>query len=240
MAKKRTNGEGTIRKRKDGIWEGRFYVDGVQHSVYDKSQKDVRKKVVDSLSDLQNDEYLEESNETLEMWINFWQATFLEDVKQSSADRYRSCIRIHIVPALGKIRISTLKSSMIQKFLNDCKNKKHLSKKSVQNIRLVLSKALDQAVEDERIRKNPCLKTKVPAYDDPPKEMRPLLDQEVPLFLKAIEDSKFKYIFYVALFTGMRESELIGLSWDCIDFEKKTIHLYRQLKKTRGKNAHYP
>ena len=76
-------------------------------------------------------------------------------------------------------------------------------------------------------------------YDDPPKEMRPLKDNEVSAFLNAIIGHPLESLFYVATFTGMRESEIIGLSWDCIDFERGTIHLYRQLKKTRGKGGQY-
>ena len=62
-------------------------------------------------------------------------------------------------------------------------------------------------------------------------------DQEVPTFLTKIQGHPFEHFFFTALFTGMRESELVGLTWDCIDWEKGTIHLYRQLKRARGKNA---
>ena len=239
MARKRANGEGTTRKRKNGVWEGRFYVNGTQRSVYGKSQADVRREITRITSEIDNDEFLIQTDETLENWLSFWQDTYLDDVKKSSSDRYKSCIKLHIVPALGKIRIANLRASAIQRFLNNCKNQKGLSKKSVQNIRLVLSKSLDKAVDDERIRKNPCLKTKVPSYDDPPKEMHTLEGNEITDFLREIENSDFRNIFYIALFTGMRESEIIGLSWDCIDFAKGTVHLYRQLKRNRGGDNRY-
>lgn len=132
-----------------------------------------------------------------------------------------------------------LRSSMIQKFLNICKKVNGLSEKSVKNIRLVLHKALEKAVEDEQIKKNPCDKAKVPSYDEPLKEMRPLQDYEFPAFLNAIAGHPLEPLFYIAAFTGMRESEIIGLSWDCVDFEKGTIHLYRQLKRTREKGGEY-
>jgi integrase len=67
--------------------------------------------------------------------------------------------------------------------------------------------------------------------------MRPLQDYEFPAFLNAIAGHPLEPLFYVAAFTGMRESEIIGLSWDCVDFEKGTIHLYRQLKRTREKGV---
>ena len=239
MGKRRANGEGSIRKRNDGSWEARILINGKSRSIYGRTQSDVRKKLTEVRNDLDNDEYLEPNDTTLKEWLELWQDEYLEDVKQSTADRYKSCIRIHIIPALGETRLMDLRASTIQKFLNQCKKVDGLSEKSVKNIRLVLHKALDQAIEDEQIKKNPCDRAKVPSYDDPPKEMRPLKDHEVPMFLQAIKGHQFESLFYVALFTGMRESELIGLTWDCIDFQHGTIHIYRQLRKTREKKGSY-
>ena len=237
MGKRRANGEGSIRKRDDGSWEARILINGKSRSIYGRTQSDVRKKLTEVRNDLDNDEYLEPNDTTLKEWLELWQDEYLEDVKQSTADRYKSCIRIHIIPALGETRLMDLRASTIQKFLNQCKKVDGLSEKSVKNIRLVLHKALEQAIEDEQIKKNPCDRAKVPSYDDPPKEMRPLKDNEVSAFLNAIIGHPLESLFYVATFTGMRESEIIGLSWDCIDFERGTIHLYRQLKKQEAKAA---
>ena len=239
MGKRRANGEGSIRKRNDGSWEARILINGKSRSIYGRTQSDVRKKLTEVRNDLDNDEYLEPNDTTLKEWLELWQDEYLEDVKQSTADRYKSCIRIHIIPALGETRLMDLRASTIQKFLNQCKKVDGLSEKSVKNIRLVLHKALEQAIEDEQIKKNPCDRAKVPSYDDQPKEMRPLKDHEVPMFLQAIKGHQFESLFYVALFTGMRESELIGLTWDCIDFQHGTIHIYRQLRKTREKKGSY-
>ena len=101
----------------------------------------------------------------------------------------------------------------------------------------MLNKALTRAQKDGLLKKNPCTDAEIPSYDAPQKEMRPLKDKEIPAFLEAIHGHPLEYLFYVALFTGMRESELIGLSWDCVDWDHETIHLYRQLKRARGKGA---
>ena len=200
MGKRRANGEGSIRKRENGIWEGRMKINGIPKSVYGKTQAEVRVKLTEIRNALDNDEYLEPTDTTLKEWLELWQEEYLEDVKQSTADRYKSCIRIHIIPALGENRLMDLRSSMIQKFLNNCKRTSGLSEKSVKNIRLVLHKALEQAVEDEQIKKNPCDKAKVPSYDEPPKEMRPLKDNEVSAFLNAI---RFR------IYRGMRVATLV-------------------------------
>ena len=149
MAKKRANGEGNIRKRSNGIWEGRVTIDGMAKSVYGKTHSDVRIKLTEIRNDLDHDDYVDPADTRLKEWLELWQSEYLEDVKLSTADRYKSLIRIHIIPELGNIRLMDLRSSAIQAFLNQCKKKKGLSEKSVKNIRLVLHKALEKAVEDE-------------------------------------------------------------------------------------------
>ncbi|MBR3015690.1 MAG: site-specific integrase [Clostridia bacterium] len=103
----------------------------------------------------------------------------------------------------------------------------------VQN--LVLNKALKKAQSQGLIRQNPCGEAEIPSYDTPQKEMRPLKYAEVSRFLKQISGHPDEFFLYMALFTGMRESELIGLTWDCIDWDTSNIHLYRQLKPVKGR-----
>ena len=120
MGKRRANGEGSIRKRDDDSWEARILINGKSRSIYGRTQSDVRKKLTEVRNDLDNDEYLEPNDTTLKEWLELWQDEYLEDVKQSTADRYKSCIRIHIIPALGETRLMDLRASTIQKFLNQC------------------------------------------------------------------------------------------------------------------------
>ena len=110
MGKRRANGEGSIRKRENGIWEGRMKINGIPKSVYGKTQAEVRVKLTEIRNALDNDEYLEPTDTTLKEWLELWQEEYLEDVKQSTADRYKSCIRIHIIPALGENRLMDLRS----------------------------------------------------------------------------------------------------------------------------------
>ena len=152
---------------------------------------------------------------------------------------YQQDIRVHIIPDLGSHRIQDLKLLTIQRFLNRCKNVKGLSEKSLKNIYLVLNKALTTAQKEGLIKKNPCSDAGIPVYEEPKKKMRPLKDGEIPAFLRMIEGNPYEGLFYMAIFTGMRESELIGLTWDCVDLEKGRIHLYRQLKAVRGKSKTY-
>ena len=93
MGKRRANGEGSIRKRDDGSWEARILINGKSRSIYGRTQSDVRKKLTEVRNDLDNDEYLEPNDTTLKEWLELWQDEYLEDVKQSTADRYKSCMQ---------------------------------------------------------------------------------------------------------------------------------------------------
>ena len=237
--KRRLNGEGSIRKRSDNSWEASIRIEDRRLYVYGKNRNETRDKLTQIQIDAQNNELVDESEVTVEEWMNTWIDCYTAKAKQSTKARYRQDIRCHIIPALGKTKVQELKTLTVQRFLNMCQEKKGLSEKSLKNIYLVLNKALTRAQKDGLIKKNPCADAEIPAYETPQKEMRPLKDTEVPAFLMLISGHPFEQLYFIAMFTGMRESELIGLTWDCIDWEKGTIHLYRQFKAVREKEKTY-
>ena len=97
---------------------------------------------------------------------------------------------------------------------------------------------LQDAQTNELVKENVCDKVHPPKSNAVKIEMHPLKDNQIPAFLAAIKGNRFEHLFYTALFTAARESELIGLTWDCIDFQRGTIHLYRQLKRDRGQKGY--
>lgn len=239
MGTKRANGEGSFRKRSSNSWEGRIVLDDKRRCVYGKTKGEVRQKVAELQNDFSNGTLVDENNITVGEWMDTWAECYTSGVKSSTLDRYLQDIRVHIKPDLGQIQIQDLKLLTVQRFLKRCKDGKGLSEKSLKNIYLVLNKAMTRAQKDGLIKKNPCADAEIPMYETPKKEMRALKDDEVPQFLSMISGHPLENLFYTALFTGMRESELLGLTWDCVDLEKGTIHLYRQLKQLRGRKGEY-
>ena len=123
---------------------------------------------------------------------------------------------------------------VIQKFYNSLirpdEDGKCLSPKSIKNVHIVLRAALQQAVELEYIRKNPCHKTKLPKVYKT--EITPLTDQQVHDFLEEAQyDEYYGVILRVILFTGLREGEALGLTWDCVNFKYGTIVINKQLQR---------
>lgn len=239
MEKKRYNGDGNIRRRSERSWEASLLINGKRKYVYGRTRGEVKEKLEALQNDVYNNIYIDENEMTVGEWMDTWYECYTVKAKASTRSRYEQDIRLHIKPELGHIRLQDLTCKTGQKFMTRCKEVKGLSEKSLKNIYLVANKALTRAQKDGLIKANPFADVEIPAYEEPKKKMRPLMDNEVPEFLHLINGHPFEEFYYVAMFTGMRESELIGLTWDCVDLDKGTIHLYRQFKALRGKSKTY-
>ena len=112
MAKKRANGEGSIRKRGEGKgWEARYYDEkGKRHSVYGKTQAEVRKKLAAAQAQKQTDQGQEEPDLTIAQWLEIWQHDYLGNVKPGTAVSYEMQVRVHILPTLGDVKLSALRT----------------------------------------------------------------------------------------------------------------------------------
>ena len=241
-------GNGSIRKRSDGRWEGRYSVGfdpktgkQIQKSIYGKTQKEVRQRLSQITVDLDTGEYCEPCKMTLNEWFDIWLQDYLVGVKASTAYLYERRVDLYLRPALGKIRMDQLNPHTIQHLYNSLgkehDGKKPLSAKTIKNIHGLLHKCLQQAVLLEYIKSNPCNACVLPKVVN--KQINPLTDDQVKLFLEEIKGNKYEILFKVYLFTGMREAELLGLKWDCVDFEAGTILIDKQLNKSQKKGGQY-
>ena len=241
-------GAGTIRQRKDGRWEARYTVGRdpgtgkqIQRSVYGATQQEVRKKLAQLTTALDNGTYKEPCKMTVGQWLDIWTADYMGGVKPSTAFLYGEQIRLYIKPALGAVKLEALNTHTIQGFYNglsiEREGSKALSPKSVKNIHGILHKALQQAMAVGYIRFNPADACTLPRAEK--KEISPLDEEQIVTFLKAIEGHRHELHYKVALYTGMREGEVLGLMWDCVDFEKGTITIKRQLRREQKKGGAY-
>lgn len=244
--KRRGNGEGSIKQRADGRWEARYTLGfnpktgkPVRKSIYGKTKKEVQDKLVKTLAEIVDGKHFEPTKMLLRDWLEFWLKTYSCDKKYSTLKGYRASINKHINPALGNIFLEKITPMMVQMFYNSLstpdKNGKALSPKSIKNVHIVLRAALNQAVENDLIRRNPCHNAKLPKVYKT--EIRPLTDQQVHDFLiEAEKDNLYGTLLRVILFTGLREAEAMGLTWDCVDFKKGSLTINKQLQR-RPKSA---
>ena len=238
MAKKRANGEGSIRKRGEGKgWEARYYDEkGKRHSVYGKTQAEVRKKLAAAQAQKQTDQGQEEADLTIAQWLEIWQHDYLGNVKPGTAVSYEMQVRVHILPTLGDVKLSALRTPQVQRMYNE-KLAQGLSPKSIKNIHGCLHRALDIAVRIGYLTKNPTSACILPTVRQP--EIHPLDTPDLKKLIEAIQGEEYEALIMTALFTGMRSGELLGLTWDCIDFENGIIRVTKQLVQPRIKGRSY-
>ena len=236
-------GAGSIRKktvstkgREYTYWEARVTVGfdpgtgkQVQKSFTGKTQKEVREKMQAAAVAVNTGDYFEPSKMTLARWIEIWLQEYSGDKKYSTVKHYKAQCKTHIIPSLGAVRLSELTPPQIQAFYNK-KQRDGLAPKSVRNIHGILTKCLSTAVRVGYLRVNPAASATLPKVVR--KEIHPLTDQQVQDFLQAASDDEYEILLKVILFTGLRESEAIGLTWDCIDFKLGTLKICKQLQKT--------
>lgn len=233
------NGSGSIRKitnNRNGktytYWQAR-YTDpstGQQHSITGATQKEVNQRLIELLNDINQGSYIAPSKQTLGDWLDSWLDIYVaHSVKPYTEDSYRSMCRVHIKPALGNVKLSALSTLQIQRFYNQLLQQ-GLSPKTIKNINGVLHKALNQAVKIGELKYNPTDACDLPKVYK--KEIAPLEQDDIRKFMTAIKGTRFENIYTVTLFTGLRQGEVLGLTWDCVDFTRNTIYINKQLQKT--------
>ena len=185
--------------------------------------------------------YQEPSKMTVGEWLDIWARDYLGGVKPMTALNYNQHINNHIKPALGAVKLKNLNTHTIQGFYTDLGrphgDKPGLSAKTVKCVHGVFHKALQQAVAVGYVRFNPADACELPRIER--KEIKPLGKEETSAFLKAIRGHPFEVVYQVTLFTGMRRGEVCGLTWDCVDLEKGTILINKQLQNIPGKPGEY-
>ena len=237
MAKKKGNGEGSITKRKDGLYMARYTVETATGSkrktVYAKTRKEVSEKLTTALADASKGVVAEGGPKAVGAFLTSW----LEDsvrgsVRKSTYDRNESTVRVHLIPALGKKKLKTLTAQDLAHFYRS-KLDADQSPASVHKMHVTLHKALKQAVRWGYMTKNP-------ADDvDPPKvitkEVHPLTREEAKRLLSTVQGDRLEALYVVALHTGLRQGELLALKWDDLDLQARRLQVRRTLTKDGGK-----
>lgn len=209
----------------------------IQRSISGKTQKEVAQKLKEATASIDNGTYIAPSKMTVGQWLDTWQNAYLANVKPSTVSSYEATIRNHLQPGLGALRLDSLTTHDIQEFYNSLhspsENGKVLSPKTIKNIHGILHHALQQAMLNNYIRANPSNPCILPRVTK--KKIKPLNEHQIADFLKAIKGNRYEKMFLVALFTGIREGEVCGLQWKCVDFDNGTILIDKQLQSLRGK-----
>ncbi|MCI8740802.1 MAG: site-specific integrase [Oscillibacter sp.] len=257
MAKRRANGEGSIRKRKDGRWEGRYTagrdpVTGkvIYKNVLGKAQAEVKAKfkaAIEKSSSLATTTERYTTGQCLDVWIENYAKL---QVRASSHKTYQGFIENHIKPALGDIPLEKLTATELQRLYKyllengrlecmESRNKpKGFSVETVRNINQMISSALNCAVEQRLISSNPTNGCVLPKLER--KEMKILPPESLGTFFEEARRSGVFELYYIDLATDLRRGELLGLKWSDIDLDKGIIHVRRQVLRQNGEVVEAP
>lgn len=233
----------------------------VQRTITGKTQREVSQKLAAVVTDMENGTYIAPSKQTVGQWLDTWADTYLGGVKPHTVVAYKTQISNHIKPNIGAVKLEALDTPTIQQMYNKLartgqqvpkRNKDGelvrrggkivleaapLSPKSIKNIHGVLHKALQQAIAAGLIRSNPADACALPRVEKA--ELHPLDEQETRAFLEAIQGHEFETLYLVTLFTGMREGEVLGLTWPCVNFASGTILIKQQLQREKKAGGQY-
>ena len=233
----RGNGEGNIRRRKDGRWEARMTVgyqgDKAQiKSLYGKTRQEVQQKLSKLQTDLQQGIAPTDDRQTVGQFLDRWLKVSVKGgVRSSTYVSYEGHVRLHIKPALGKIRLSKLTPVDVQEFMNE-KISDGLSAQTVRNVRATLRAALGQAVRWGEVSRNVVELTDPPSV--PHNEPDPFTAGEAAHFLETTKEHRLHAVFSLMLACGMRRGEALGLRWRDMDLEGGTLSIRHSLQRIDG------
>ena len=222
MAKRRANGEGNLRKRKDGRWEGRYTAGhdpetgkAIYRNVLGRTQAEARTKLKQAIEEAKQVDLVRAKQYTVGEWMDVWFENYAKvKVRPSSHQTYRGYIDNHIKPNIGKVPLEKLTSLELQKFykkllekgrvyrIESRKQSKGLSAKTVRNIHQIISSAMKLAQEQKLIASNPAESCALPRLEH--REMQTLLVEQLQSFFREARDSGVFELYYLELATGLR------------------------------------
>ena len=258
MPKRRANGEGNIRKRKDGRWEGRYTAGydpesgkRIIKNVLGKTQAEVKEKLKTAISESQQLDVSKAGAYTVSSWMKMWYEVYAEPrIRPNTKAYYANYIENHIIPGIGSIPLAEMTSLDLQRFSKHLldggrvdrveakKKPKGLAPKTVRNIHQMIGSAYNLAMEQRLVTKNPTQGCALPKVEH--KEMKTLTADQLSAFFQEARDSGVYELYYLDLATGLRRGELLGLKWTDVDFQHGALKIQRAISRQNGKVVEAP
>lgn len=230
---KHANGEGGYRQRPNGLWECRITLpNGKRKSIYGPSFEECRASRKQAEREQERGLDLSARRQSVETFLLDWLENVAKPrVRASTHASYAGYVRGHIVPSLGKHHLDKLTPQHVQAFLNE-RSKAGLAPRTVQYLRAILRSALDQALRWGLVSRN------VATLAEPPrsvhKQVMPLTPVEARAFLAVIEGDRLGPLYRVAILTGLRQGELLGLRWQDVDLAGAALTVRHALQRVDG------
>ncbi|MDV8022230.1 site-specific integrase [Rhodococcus sp. IEGM 1330] len=243
MSGTRSNGDGTIYKRKDGRFEGAAYVvtnTGTRKRirVYGATRDEARLKLTAQLAQADKGIPTPDRAWTVGQYLDYWMTEVVPTTRRpATVLSYESAVRIHIKPRLGSQSLTKLTVQQLQRVLNKQREDGH-SVRVVRLTRTVLSAALTRAMREEIVTRNVARLVELPAWKR--KDITPWSVSEVQRFLDTVQNDRMYPAFLMLVLYGLRRGELLGLRWSDVDFNENIVHVRQQLQQLANSVATGP
>ena len=245
MAKKRANGEGNIRKRADGRWEGRYTAGyhpetgkRIIKNVLGKTQAECKAKLSAAMEAARGIDVSRADEYTVATWLRSWYEIYAKpNIRISTANRYQLMVEQYTIPRIGNIKLTKLTAHDLQKLYKELMENGRIDRKSghgnpglssttVRSLHLMLHSALERAVKEKLILTNPTENCIIPKIEK--QEMKILHPDHISSYLNAAERRNALPMFYLELVSGLRKGELVALQWSDLDEANCTISVSKQ------------
>jgi integrase len=257
----RANGDGTVYQRKDGRWEAAGYVLAPGNTrkrvrVYGATRKDAMTKLTEKIAASNRGLPVAAADSTVSAYLTYWlNGVAVHYLRENTHTRYAAAIRLHLNPGLGSKKLARLTTRDVRTFLDGLRTtcqcctqerdanrraccaigqccEKRLSPLTVTYVHTVLKSALEHAVREDELPRNVArnVKTTTPR----PRRFQPLTATEARQFLQTAADDRLHALYELALRTGLRKGELLGLRWEDLDLDGGTATIHRSLQRTRS------
>ncbi|MGW3059080.1 tyrosine-type recombinase/integrase [Streptomyces goshikiensis] len=259
----RANGDGTVYQRKDGRWEAAGYVLAPGNTrkrirVYGTTRKEALTKLTEKIATSNRGLPVPSAQGSLAAYLTYWlENVAVHHLRENTHTRYTACVDRYLVPGLGKRKLAKLSAKDVRTWLNQLRTtcqcctrgidagrdeprccavraccSKRLSPLTLTYIHSVLKSALEHAVREEEIPRNVArnVRTGTPR----PRRFEPLTATEARQFLTAAQGHRLHTLFELALHTGLRKGELLGLRWEDLDLDAGTAAIRRTLQRTNA------
>ena len=249
MARRRPSGDGMVRKRPDGRWEGRLVVghkaDGssIFRYLYADNQKELTARLRQEIDAYQGIDLTEDSRMTLAEWLDRWLEQMAPTLRPGTLNHYRSDLAHHVVPYLGQKMLTQLTPPDLRQLYNTLRERGRvkprpgqspgLSPATVRGVHATLYQALSAAVDQGLMPANPAGQVEPPKVSH--KAMHILSQEQMEIFLETTDQNPiWRDFFYTELTTGLRLGEICGLMWQDFDAQKGVLSVSRTLHREKG------
>ena len=233
MTRKRGNNEGSIYKRKNGAWCAQVSIDGKRLTRTFNTQKECQVWIRKTIGRIDNGLTYKKANITLKEYMDRWLASSKSSLRPKTWHQYSQIARDYILPDLGAKKLIGLSPDIVQ-ILYDKLIMREIGIRTIRLTHSVLRRCLNQAVKLGILQRNPATVVSPPKAEH--KEMKFLDEAQVQRLLITAKEKNDRYaaLYQLALSTGMRQGELLGLQWKDINWDRKTAHIQRQLNRVPG------